>query len=373
MNNAKYRREKWEEEFLHPAAKKSIQATRWKEDSANDYYQTRYQQDITTILFSDAFRRLRMKTQVFVASGLDQHKRTRLTHTLEVANIAEIIARAINVNSDLTRAIALGHDLGHTPFGHAGERALDCCMKKYFQSSFHHNVQSVYVVRNKRGGYNLCDDSYPGFNLTHDVVEGIWKHTKHEETVGEIDHLEDYYPELPASLEGQIVHIADGIAYLRHDIEDGASSSLFDYKEFRRHWESEVGHFDERNWFYYFVDDVIKSFLGEDGSKDTVIKYSQPVQSLYDGIKNVVKTNILQSEQIKKHDENCQEAIKKIFEYYYHNSKELENKANNAKLINEGFLGRAIVNYIQWLGDENAKVEFTKLTGKNFDKYFGLK
>ncbi|MDD6328563.1 MAG: deoxyguanosinetriphosphate triphosphohydrolase [Lachnospiraceae bacterium] len=160
---------------------------------------TDYQRDRDRIIHCKAFRRMKHKTQVFLAPGGD-HYRTRLTHTLEVAQIARTIARALQLNEDLTEAIALGHDLGHTPFGHAGERALS----KYTSKPFCHNEQSVRVVER-------LEKDGRGLNLTWEVRDGIRNH----KTSGK-----------PSTLEGAIVRVSDKIAYVNHDIDDGIRAGI---------------------------------------------------------------------------------------------------------------------------------------------------
>lgn len=162
---------------------------------------TDYQRDRDRIIHCKSFRRLKHKTQVFLSPGGD-HYRTRLTHTLEVAQIARTIARALNLNEDLTEAIALGHDLGHTPFGHAGERALS----RYTSKEFHHNEQSVRVVEK-------LEKNGKGLNLTWEVRDGILNHRSACK---------------PSTLEGSIVRIADKIAYVNHDIDDGIRAGILD-------------------------------------------------------------------------------------------------------------------------------------------------
>lgn len=160
---------------------------------------TCFQRDRDRIIHCQAFRRLKHKTQVFLAPSGD-HYRTRLTHTLEVAQIARTIARALRLNEDLTEAVALGHDLGHTPFGHAGERALN----QVFENGFRHYEQSVRVVEKiEKGG--------KGLNLTDEVKNGILCHTRGEEAY---------------TLEGQIIKIADKIAYINHDIDDAERAGV---------------------------------------------------------------------------------------------------------------------------------------------------
>ncbi len=178
-------------------------------------YRTVYQRDRDRVIHSTAFRRLEYKTQVFVNHEGD-HYRTRLTHTIEVAQIARTLARALNVNEDLTEAIAYAHDLGHTPFGHAGEAALRELMKDH--GGFEHNVHGLRVVDLLESRY----PEFPGLNLTFEVREGIAKHkTSYDHpTPGEFDS------DVPPVVEAQIVAVADAIAYDSHDIDDGLSARI---------------------------------------------------------------------------------------------------------------------------------------------------
>jgi dGTPase len=178
-------------------------------------YRTAYQRDRDRVLHTTAFRRLEYKTQVFVNYEGD-HYRTRLTHTLEVAQIARTIARVLLVNEDLTEAIALAHDLGHTPFGHAGEQLLHEKMVLY--GGFNHNTHGLRIVGELEERY----PSFRGLNLTWEVREGIIKHATEYDT----PQAEEYYPEQRASLEGQIINIADEIAFNSHDLDDGLRSGL---------------------------------------------------------------------------------------------------------------------------------------------------
>ncbi|MCP3901213.1 MAG: dNTP triphosphohydrolase, partial [Desulfobacteraceae bacterium] len=171
------------------------------ENSCN--IRTPYQLDRDRIVYSNAFRRLKHKTQVFL-SPLGDHFRTRLTHTLEVSEIARNIARAMRMNEDLAEAIALGHDLGHTPFGHGGETVL----KEIYSSDFSHSDQSLRVI-------DLLDNNGKGLNLSHEVRDGILKHSK-----GFGDIIPSTPGESAFTVEGQIVRIADIIAYLNHDLDD---------------------------------------------------------------------------------------------------------------------------------------------------------
>jgi dGTPase len=206
VSSVRERTEDREQTWLAAAAFRSVDARRTlPEDRCA--LRTDFQRDRDRIIHSKAFRRLKYKTQVFLSPSGD-HMRTRLTHTLEVTQIARTIARALALNEDLTEAIGLGHDLGHTPFGHAGERALADVFP-----GFRHNEQSVRVVdRLERGGV--------GLNLTEQVRDGILRHSKPNESIaGELAGR-------PTTAEAQVVKIADGIAYINHDLDDALRGGM---------------------------------------------------------------------------------------------------------------------------------------------------
>ncbi len=184
-------------------------------------YRTEFQRDRDRIIHSAAFRRLEYKTQVFVNHEGDLF-RTRLTHSIEVAQVARSIARALHLNEDLTEGIALAHDLGHTPFGHAGQDALNACMKDY--GGFEHNLQSLRVVDKLEQRYA----EFSGLNLTFETREGILKHCsiKNAGTLGEVGRR--FIEKKQASLEAQLTNLADEIAYNSHDVDDGLRSGLID-------------------------------------------------------------------------------------------------------------------------------------------------
>ncbi len=212
--------ERLEEERLAVYASKSARAERPRgaaTPSPGDA-RTDYARDRDRIIHSRAFRRLKHKTQVFIPYEGD-HFRTRLTHTLEVAQIARSVARALGLNEDLTEAIALGHDLGHTPYGHSGEAVLDRVLRESHPGSggFKHNFQSVRVVDRLEKRYEE-----PGLNLTHDVREGMFKHTSWPRDFPfPLDFIEGLRLESGGSLESQVVNWADEIAQQTHDLEDG--------------------------------------------------------------------------------------------------------------------------------------------------------
>jgi dGTPase len=192
----------WEEEFLSGHATRSYPARRAVAE-ADSPLRTPFQRDRDRIVHSKSFRRLKHKTQVFVAPEGD-HYRTRLTHTLEACGIARTVARALGLNEDLTEAIGLGHDLGHPPFGHAGEDSLDAAMRERCGSGFKHNEHSLRVVE-------VLERDGHGLNLTEQVRDGILNHTGSSK---------------PATLEGRIVKLVDRVAYINHDIDDALRAGI---------------------------------------------------------------------------------------------------------------------------------------------------
>jgi dGTPase len=208
MRNIRLELEARENAGLHPRAARSADSRRDRPEKPSPV-RTEFQRDRDRILHSKAFRRLKHKTQVFISPEGD-HYRTRLTHTLELSQIARTIARALNLNEDLTEAIALGHDLGHTPFGHIGEAVLD----ELCPGGFRHYEQSLRVVEKLENGGQ-------GLNLTREVRDGILKHSKGQ---GEI--IPRRRELLPLTLEGQIVRLADLVAYVNHDIDDAKRAGI---------------------------------------------------------------------------------------------------------------------------------------------------
>lgn len=260
--NVREKLETWEHEYLCEYAAFSDQSKgRDREEPMCDV-RTIYQRDRDRILHSKSFRRLKQKTQVFLSPEGD-HYRTRLTHTLEVAQTARTIARALRLNEELTEAIALGHDLGHTPFGHAGERALnEVCSK-----GFKHNEQSIRVVERleKKG---------KGLNLTVEVRDGIRNH----KTTG-----------APHTLEGKIVQISDKIAYINHDIDDAIRGGILLEGDLPKHCTDVLGN-STRNRLNTIIHDVIAS---SEGASDIICssEIRQAMTSLRSFLFETVYTN----------------------------------------------------------------------------------
>ena len=212
--------ERIESDSLAPYALKSADSKGRAFQESRSPNRTAFQRDRDRIIHTTAFRRLEYKTQVFVYYEGD-HYRTRLTHTLEVAQLGRSIARGLGGNEDLTETICLAHDLGHPPFGHAGEYALDKLMKDH--GGFNHNTQSYRIVTKLEERFS----QFRGLNLTYETREGMIKH----ETEYDKSDASEYEPDLRASLEAQIANAADEIAYNAHDLEDGLRAELFSVQD----------------------------------------------------------------------------------------------------------------------------------------------
>lgn len=293
MQNLRQKTQEREKKFLSPLAALSCgsQGRLRKEEECS--IRTCYQRDRDRIIHSKAFRRLKHKTQVFISPTGD-HYRTRLTHTLEVSQIARTIARALCLNEDLTEAVALGHDLGHTPFGHAGEKVLNNILKKY-GLNFNHNEQSLHVA-----------DNIEKLNLTMEVRDGILNHPWN-------------YP-LAKTLEGQIVRYADRIAYINHDIDDSIRSKILKKDDIPKHFLQEAGP----KPLDVFVNDIIENSM--DSSE---IKMSPKILSVLKGLYDFMYKKVYMGEQSRKEERKIEHTIKYLFEYYLENVMEISTAASN--------------------------------------------
>jgi len=215
--------QKLERQILAPYAQLSAESRGRVYREAPPEWRTEYQRDRDRVIHSRAFRRLEYKTQVFL-NGSGDHFRTRLTHTIEVAGISRNIARALRLNEDLTETIALAHDLGHSPFGHKGERVLNRLLRGH--GGFEHNRQSLRIVEELEQKY----PRFPGLNLTWETREGLAKH----QTTYDIPGRHPGFARKSASLEAQVANLADEVAYSSHDLDDGLDSGLLDERELKR-------------------------------------------------------------------------------------------------------------------------------------------
>jgi dGTPase len=214
--------ERWEDERLAPCGMRSSRSRGRRYPEAEHPLRTRYQRDRDRVIHTSSFRRLEYKTQVFVNHEGDNY-RTRLTHTLEAAQIGRTVARALGLNEELCECLVLGHDLGHTPFGHSGERVMDELMRSH--GGFEHNRQTLRILELLEVRY----PDFPGLNLTWEVREGIIKHKPESDG----DAPEEYAPGQSPTLEAQLVDFVDEIAYNNHDIDDGLTSGMISVEQIR--------------------------------------------------------------------------------------------------------------------------------------------
>ena len=307
--------EKYEVSSLSPFATKSINTKGRKKEEKPCEIRTDFQRDRDRILHSKAFRRLKHKTQVFISPESD-HFRTRLTHTLEVSQISRTIARGLRLNEDLTEAIAIGHDLGHTPFGHAGEEALNSVAS----FGFKHNEQSLRVVEILEAG--------KGLNLTYEVLDGILNHTG---------------PKSPITLEGQIVKIADRIAYINHDIEDAINAKLITDNELP--FESiEVLGFSKGERIETLVKDIIFSSW-----EKPKIDQSPDIKKAMDQLRNFLFQRVYLNSPAKAQEHKAKTIISLLYHYYLEFPRKL-NGETFSKIENHG-VERTICDFIAGMTD----------------------
>ena len=275
-----------EKEYLSPYAALSMNSRgRDKDEDACDIRPV-YQRDRDRILHSKSFRRLKDKTQVFLTPEGD-HYRTRLTHTLEVSLNARTIAKALRLNEDLVEAIALGHDLGHTPFGHAGERALD----RICPFGFKHNEQSVRTVE-------LLEKDGQGLNLTYEVRDGILNH----QTDG-----------TPNTLEGKIVRLSDKIAYMHHDMDDAIRAGILIDLDIPREIGDVIGYTTGER-LDSFIHDIVMTSKGKDD-----IAMSEPVAAAMKKLRSFMFERVYQNPIAKSEEGKAEELMETLYEYYlYH-------------------------------------------------------
>ncbi len=318
--------EEFERIYLSPYAAKSCESRGREVPEDECELRTVYQRDRDRIVYCKSFRRLKHKTQVFLSPEGD-HYRTRLTHTLEVSQIARSIARGLKLNEDLTEAIAMGHDLGHTPFGHAGERVLN----EICSNGFEHNVQSRRVVEKLEGG--------EGLNLTWEVRDGIENHTSHSKA---------------ATLEGRVVSYADRIAYINHDIDDACRAGIITDADlpFRANMVLGTKHSARINTL---VTDIIKNSFGKPD-----ILMSDEVESVMRELRDYMFANIYSKKSTAKSEEiKAEGVVRNLFTAYMNDEASLPENVRHAI----GIYGKeqAVCDYIAGMSDGYALKEYEKL------------
>jgi len=288
--------EKREASFISPYGMRSCDSRGRARTEDPCPVRTVYQQDRDRIVYSNAFRRLKHKTQVFL-SPLGDHYRTRLTHTLEVAEVARTISRAMRLNEDLTEAIALAHDLGHTPFGHSGETAL----KEIFSPDFSHNIQSLRVV-------DILERNGRGLNLTYEVRDGIVKHSK-----GFGNILPAGEDETACTVEGQVVRVADIIAYLNHDLDDAIRSGVITCDQVPPSCSDVLGDSHSQR-ATTMIRDLIFSSCINNGQVE--LRFSPEVFTAMAHLREFLYDNVYRSERVHAEFVKAKKMISEIYAYF---------------------------------------------------------
>jgi len=351
-------------------------------------YRSEYQRDRDRIVHSTAFRRLVYKTQVFVNHEGDLF-RTRLTHSIEVAQIARTLARALRLNETLCEAICLAHDLGHTPFGHAGQDALNACMRNY--GGFEHNLQSLRVVDELEEHYA----AFAGLNLTFETREGILKHCSlnNARTLGELG--ERFIRRRQPTLEAQIANLADEIAYNNHDLDDGLRAGLITVDElkqvplFRRQYDVVAAAYPSlngrrfvyeviRRMIAYVVTDLIENSAAQlraaapadveavRAASSALIKFSEPVQAEHLELKRYLLDHLYRHYRVLRMTNKADAVVSSLFQTFFARPELLPTEHQQVASQMEAKSGesgraRAVADYIAGMTDRYAIVEHERV------------
>lgn len=320
--------EKRELELLNPFAAHSIHSRGRVRPEEECDVRTVYQRDRDRILHCKAFRRMKDKTQVFLAPQGD-HYRNRLTHTLEVSQIARTIAKALKLNEDLVEAIALGHDLGHTPFGHAGERALN----QVNPDGFAHYRQSVRVVQ-------VLEKYGEGLNLTWEVRDGILNHR----TSGS-----------PSTLEGQIVRLSDKIAYIHHDMDDARRAGIITEDDIPITLRMLLGY-TTRERLNTFVHDIIENSL----EKDTIQMSAEIAEALTD-LRTIMFRNVYENPVAKKEEDKAVKMLSELYEYYIEHPDAMSGEYRDLILYKGEKKTQVVCDYLSGMTDQYSMEKFREI------------
>jgi dGTPase len=335
------RLEQLEREILAPYATRSAESRGRPRPEPPDPVRTAFQRDRDRIIHCKAFRRLKHKTQVFLDPEED-HYRTRLTHTLEVAQIARTISRALRLNEDLTEAIALAHDLGHPPFGHTGEEALDETLQRYLPGRrFRHYEQSLRVV-------DVLEKEGQGLNLTHEVREGIAGHSK-----GRAD-LSEAESDKTTTLEATVVRIADRIAYLNHDLDDGIRAGLLTPHDLPRDLIDFLGQTHSQR-IARMVMDVVEQSEGK-----PIVQLSPPMLEAMNRMKEFMFERLYHHPRVLAEREKMRVIISQLFGYYMEHPDMLPENFRPAEPSYEAQV-QSVCDYIAGMTDRYAIQRYIQL------------
>lgn len=348
-------------------------------------YRGEYQRDRDRIVHSTAFRRLMYKTQVFVNHEGDLY-RTRLTHSLEVSQIARTLALGLNLNESLVEAVSLAHDLGHTPFGHAGQDALNACMRDY--GGFEHNLQSLRVVDELEAKYA----DFPGLNLTFETREGILKHcsTRNARLLGELGRR--FLNREQPSLEAQIADIADAVAYNNHDVDDGIRAGLLSVEQladeplFRPQFDAVLKRYPEledrrlvyeiiRRMINHVVSDLMRATeqrltaVAPQSADDVrtcgqrLVGFSDEVREQHLSLKQFLRDNLYRHEHVVAMTDRAKLMVRRLFEAYMSDVHAMPSEfAARAESTAVEERARTVADYIAGMTDRFAIREFERLS-----------
>ena len=370
----------------YAANEKLSRGRRFSETPPNN--RTQYQRDRDRIVHSAAFRRLEYKTQVFVNHEGDMF-RTRLTHTIEVAQIARSVARMLNLNEDLTEAISLAHDLGHTPFGHAGQDVLNNCMKD--AGGFEHNMQSLRIIDKLEERYAEFD----GLNLTFETREGILKHCskKNAENLGELG--ERFLKKMQPGLEAQVANVADEIAYNNHDVDDGLRAGLITIEQlgdvtlFAEQYEvvksaypnlpiRRVTHEVIRRMINRQVTDVldnskknmesnnIKTVDDVRNAGSQMIAFGEEMKKQNQELKHFLRVNLYQHYRVHRMTTKAEKVLRSLYEAFTDDNRLLpqahyEKVSQASATLGQSAAARIVADYIAGMTDRYAIKEYERI------------
>jgi len=316
----------WEEEFLSEDATRSYPARR-AVNEPDSPLRTPFQRDRDRIVHSKSFRRLKHKTQVFVAPEGD-HYRTRLTHTLEACGIARTVARALGLNEDLTEAIGLGHDLGHPPFGHAGEDALDAALRERCGSGFRHNEHSLRVVE-------VLERDGQGLNLTEQVRDGILNHNGATK---------------PATLEGRIVKLVDRVAYINHDIDDAVRAGILRPEDLPGAEIELLGPTGSQR-----IDTLVRDIVERSDEAGDIVQGEEIGMAML-RLRKFMFDNVYLGPAAQREHGRVERAMRGLFDHYVENPGELPRWDQTASDC------QRVADYIAGMTDRYCIAKFTELT-----------
>jgi len=328
MKNPREVREALEEQMLSPKASFSARSKGRRRDEAECDIRTCYQRDIDKVIHSKTFRRLKHKTQVFLRPEGD-HYRTRLTHTLEVSRISRTIARGLRLNEDLAEAIALAHDLGHTPFGHAGERALDEILID--EGGFKHNEQSLRIA-------DKIEQNGNGLNLTYETQDGILTHTGDKK---------------PSTPEGIVVRIADRIAYVNHDLDDSLRAGIIRETDVPEEIMCALGATNGER-----LNTLILDLINE-SEKSGEITLSPRIAFIFETFREFMYKSVYLNMKAKSEESKVFGIVNEIFNYYHKTPDELPEEYRRVSM--QDGLKRAVSDYISGMTDKYAVHVYEKL------------